>query len=763
MINKEILEITYNKLLSGDISCLDINTSTLISEYSVSFLEKQMWDNFDKICVDLILRISNIAYNNTSLEILPLDDGVYDQLLQLYKQYNPNYQIGALPIQFNEVPQNEFNEMKIMCTHLTKDEEESKLYIRDIINQYSLIDPRYKTMCYKIQDPISKRIINTPHKYPELVGTLDKCKFVLNQEAIDKQVFDKQSVQIFERDFIHKCLTLGVINSVEQFEMVGELKYDGISVEADVCGDTIISARSRGDTGEDIATDLTPILGGYKFPRAKDVPTDQTFGIKFEAIITKRDLNRMAELRNKKYANCRNAIIGLFGSSDAYKYRDFITLIPLATSLDMPRITELDFLNKYYSSGEFNRYVVMKGDYKQILFQVKQFTESAEIVRKILPYLIDGVVISFTDNNKINMLGRKNSVNKYSIAIKFNPKRVRTIFLGYTFSIGKTGDVIPMVHFKPCEFMGNIQTKQTLHSYKRFMELGLHKGDQIDIEYRNDVLTYVDKPNTEYNRNNSTLPLEPFIDICPYCGSKIVISESGKSAKCPNYNCPERSVQRAVDMLVQLKFKDFSEESVRALGIKSFKDLMNITYEQCLVLGSVNALNFMDRLNTLKTSKIDDFKIMSALGFSNIGVETWKIILHELSIKEILELPYDDLYRKLVSLNSIGNTTANLICNDRSLYVDDINIILNMNNIVSSKGKEYGKRVVITGNKDPELINLLLDNGFDVSEKYSLTKNTYCLITNDKNSTSGKMVKAKKYGIPIMTIQEFLDYNSIKL
>ena len=64
MINKEILEITYNKLLSGDISCLDINTSTLISEYSVSFLEKQMWNNFDKICVDLILRISNIAYNN---------------------------------------------------------------------------------------------------------------------------------------------------------------------------------------------------------------------------------------------------------------------------------------------------------------------------------------------------------------------------------------------------------------------------------------------------------------------------------------------------------------------------------------------------------------------------------------------------------------------------------------------------------------------------------------------------------------------------
>ena len=45
-----------------------------------------------------------------------------------------------------------------------------------------------------------------------------------------------------------------------------------------------------------------------------------------------------------------------------------------------------------------------------------------------------------------------------------------------------------MVHFKPCEFMGNIQTKQTLHSYKRFNELQLRIGNQIDIEFKNDVL-----------------------------------------------------------------------------------------------------------------------------------------------------------------------------------------------------------------------------------------------------------------------------------
>ena len=68
-------------------------------------------------------------------------------------------------------------------------------------------------------------------------------------------------------------------------------------------------------------------------------------------MITKYDLQKLGKLRQKSYKNCRNAIIGLFGASDAYKFVDYITLIPLATSLEMDRITELKFLNKYYHSA----------------------------------------------------------------------------------------------------------------------------------------------------------------------------------------------------------------------------------------------------------------------------------------------------------------------------------------------------------------------------------------------------------------------------
>ena len=720
------------------------------------------WDADLLETADTILRISNIAYNNTSLDVLPLDDGLYDQLLVIYKGYDPNYQVGAYPIHFEEQPQNEIEEKKVMCTIVNKKDMDSNLFMRELwIQNTPLNMTRPKTMCIIARDPITKRLISTQHKYPELVGTLDKCKFVLNEEARQKNVFDKPSVQIFERDYIHACLNNGIISPMEKFMMVGELKYDGVSVEAEVCGDVIISALSRGDTADNIATDLTPIFGGYRFHNAKNVEKLKglKFGIKFEAVILKSDLDQLSIIRNKAYKNCRNAIIGLLGASDSYKYIDYITLIPLSSSLEMDRVQELNFLNKYYNSGEYNRYSIFAGNYQQILFQVKQFTEAAENLS--FPYMIDGVVISFIDPDKIQRLGRINSVNKYQMAIKFNPKKVRTTFLGYTYNIGKSGEVIPMAHFKPCEFIGAIHNKQTIHSYERFKSLNLSKGEQIDVEYVNEVISYVTKPDTEFNRSLNTEP-EKFITNCPYCGSTIEISPTGKSARCPNPYCHERQIMRMVDMLDRLGFKDFAEESVRAIDLTSFKQLMEISIDRLMILGPTTSEQFMQYINYMINSPINDYKIMSALSFDGMAEEKWKLILDQYTIKELLSMNHDTMYSSLSAINGIGPKVVEAIINGRQIYTQDLEYILKLN-IIDSKGTTKKPKVSFTGFRDSEYIQILIDNGFDADEKYTVTKTTSALITNDKNSDSNKIRTAKKYGVPIYTKQEFLEVNGIFL
>ena len=239
----------YNELLKGNMSVLNGDLFERLSNNAVAYIENPYnWTDEDKVIVKYILQISDVVYNSTSLTVLPLDDGVYDQLLVVFKKYEDEYIYytpGAPDVKFKESPENEIEETKIMCHSINDKDLDSLLYTDTIMKQYAPRDPRLTTMCTLIREPISKRLITATHNYPELVGTLDKCKFVLNNEAMKKDLFDKESVQIFERDFIHKHLEMGIIKPDEKFQMVGELKYDGVSVEATVLGDEIISAFSR--------------------------------------------------------------------------------------------------------------------------------------------------------------------------------------------------------------------------------------------------------------------------------------------------------------------------------------------------------------------------------------------------------------------------------------------------------------------------------------------------------------------------------------
>ena len=768
---KQILEQSLNQLLTKNdpTMCLSIDFGVMVSQETINLIQRQLnWSQEDIEEADIILHISNILYNNSSVNILPLDDGLYDQLLVAYKRYNPNsYQVGAEPMLLPEAPQQEFEEKKRMYTCITDQEYNSSLYTHDIVDQHTRLNEyRPVEMMYLLQEPITKRLINTKHKYPELVGTLDKCKFVLNAEAADRGAIDNPAVQVFERDFIQKHIFQGVIDQYREFDMIGELKYDGVSVEAEVCGDRIISAYSRGDTGEDIATDLTPIFRNYNLYRAKNVPNDIPFGIKFEAVLTHRNLELLGQMRGKEYKNGRNAIIGLLGASDAYKYTNMITLIPISTSFDMNRVDELNFLNKYYSTGEFNRFVQFHGNYISILYQVQQFTQSAELVRKVLPYMIDGVVISYTDKNIINLLGRVNSVNKYQMAIKFNPRSVRTIFLGYTYNIGKSGEIIPMVHFKPAEFIGTIHTKQTIHSLQRFNELSLIKGQEIDVDYVNDVISYVTKPDTAHNRQlQAQFKPEPFIQICPYCGSRIEISDTGKSARCPNVHCHERKIMRMVDMISRLGFKDFSEETVRALDLTDFKRLVQV-YDYSELeskLGPVTADKFRLYQHNLINDPIEDYKIMAALSFEGMAEEKWKIILKVYDLYTLAHMDNAQLHGNLIQINGIGPAIINAIICGFEDYREDIEYVVNNMKIINSKDLGSRPKVALTGTRDEFLMGILNSIGFDCSDKYGVTKDTALLVTTDLNSTSGKMDKARKYGIPIMTPQMIYEKYGIEV
>lgn len=767
------LEFIFNELIKSNISVLTPQVSRELSEEAFRLEQIQNHNETQIREMKYLIMICNVLYNRSDMLVLPVEDGVYDLLLEAYKKYDPNFQVGSAVVQlrsvaeemnprikeivcpFVKVPKVERDEMRQAVFDRLSSFDQHKLNSKDF-----LINPFIRVN----QSDISKREHNTKHNHPELVGTLDKVKFVTDQEAIDVGSYNDANVKILERDFFQKHIERGIINPNQDIEMILELKYDGISVEAD-CNRQVISARSRGDTGIGEASDMTPILEGYQFHHNTII--NNPIGIKFEAIMTKSALYKYNQLRNTSYANCRTAIIGLFGSSDAYKYRDLITLIPLAVDRSqVPQITnrmeEIEFCNSLFrSNGEPLRYMYIHGNVQQLLYQIKKFVEEAYVFRDYVDFMFDGVVVSYLDENIRAKLGRENYINKYSIAVKFNPLSKLTMFNGYTYEVGQDGRICPMIHYNPVEFFGTIHTKSTGSGLSRFNELKLKIGDIIKVTYVNDVMPYVTSIDCEQNRNNPN-PYEQFPTTCPICGSELVVSETGKTAICPNMDCDGKVISRMANMLQKMNIKGFAESTIRSLKVRTFYDLMHLTYDKVAIeIGPVNASNLIEAIYRIKNGNISDYIIVGALGFSGIAATTWKTIFETISLKSLvekLERDPDSVALYLSKIHGIGIRTANIIVSEYQYFRQDLLYIIQtcnyrdtQNDIVSMGNL---KQIRFSGCRNLQLTEQLSNLGYDISGDAGVTKKTDILLIPYAGYSSNKVSKVGEQ-CQIVPIDEF--------
>ena len=72
-----ILRDLYTDLLRGNLdNVFDQENVQMINSITSKLLSNPSWTNKDIEDADLILRISNILYNNTDFLALPLEDGI---------------------------------------------------------------------------------------------------------------------------------------------------------------------------------------------------------------------------------------------------------------------------------------------------------------------------------------------------------------------------------------------------------------------------------------------------------------------------------------------------------------------------------------------------------------------------------------------------------------------------------------------------------------------------------------------------------------
>lgn len=776
-MNKKFVIDLFNELCLGNGSVVNDSNINRLNEIALDIYNKSELNSDEIETLKYLIMSCNILYNRTDMTILPIEDGFYDLLFEKYKNYDANFQVGSAVVEFKESFINDQSDPKKVAiqplSFIDKPErnelrqkiyEELSLKNKQILNKN---DFHISPLIFD-QETISKRKHDTEHNHPDLVGTLDKCKFVLNKDAIDAGCFNDTNVKVLERDFFQDHINKGIIKSNQEIEVVCELKYDGISVEAD-CGLELISARTRGDTGIGAAADITPILQGYPFRQAGPMIGEEPLGVKFEAIITKSNLDVFNTMREKAYRNCRTAIVGLFGSSDGYMFRDLITLIPLAVDREQTpwiknRIEEIHFINSLFRShGEPLRYCYFKGTVQEVLYCIKQFLDEAKTCRDYFNFMYDGIVVSYLDENIRQQLGRKNYINKYSMAVKFDPLEKQTIVRGITYEVGQHGQVTPMIHYDPVEFIGTIHTKSTGSSLKRFNELDLKYGDYINIKYINDVMPYVSKLDNEHNRNNPNNKFE-FTRFCPICGTLLTTSSSGDTAICPNRECPARNRKRMVNMFSKLNIKGFAEASFESLkDITNFYQLYMKDEEFYINrLGDADGRSFYQNLQNMMKNKIKDYIFMGSLGFTGIAHKKWKSIFEKVTLQELYYL-----WKRSDSIESFNYAISNFmsegitkdtIANEFSIYANDINFVIENNMIIDTKGNGTAKKQIrFSGVRNLQLMQQLNTNGYDADEG-SVTKKTDILLIPYEGFSSTKVNKALNQDNTIVVpINEFIE------
>jgi NAD-dependent DNA ligase len=418
----------------------------------------------------------------------------------------------------------------------------------------------------------------------------------------------------------------------------------------------------------------------------------------------------------------------------------------------------------FTTRGEPLRYTYFEGTIPELLYLVKAFRDEALVLRDKLDFAYDGIVVSYVDEEIRHRLGRENYINKYSIAVKFDPEVKQTTFRGYTYEVGQDGSITPMIHYDPVEFNGTIHPKSTGSSYARFRELALKEGDYISVKYTNDVMPYVSRLECEHNRLNPN-PVVEFIDHCPVCGSKLVLSDSGKTMSCPNMDCPGRARKRMTNMLQKLNIKGFAEASIDKLGVSHLYELESLTEEMLIGrLGDDDGRAFYQVLYSLRNDAWYDYMIMGALGFSSIARKKWQSILQQITLKDLytLYLSCSDsnmFYTNLIStVNNIGDITGRTICDEFRFFEKDIDFILRNIHIIDSfnSGSEDAIQIRFSGCRNLQLAQQLSTKGIDIDDS-GITKKTSILLVPYRGFVSTKTVKAEKYGTKIVPMQDFIN------
>lgn len=560
----------------------------------------------------------------------------------------------------------------------------------------------------------------------------------------------------------------------EDFELVGELKYDGTSISLIYEGGRLVRAVTRGDgtRGDDVTENVKTIRSIPLQLRGNDYP--DSFEIRGEILMPWAVFDALNKEREEQeeplFANPRNAAAGTLKSQNSavVAARGLDAYLYYLLGENLPADTHYENLQYARSWGFKVSDAVRK---LHSVEEVKEYINYWDMERKNLPVATDGMVFKVNSLRQQKNLGYTAKSPRWAIAYKFQAEKALTRLNSVSYQVGRTGTVTPVANLDPVLLSGTIVKRATLHNEDIINALDLHIGDMVFVEKGGEIIPKI----TAVDISARLLIGEKvrFIRTCPECGTPLKRIEGEAAWFCPNEKgCPPQ-IKGRIEHFISRKAMNIEGLGSETIGqfyslglVRDASDLYTLQPDVIAGLermGERSAQNIVDAVK--QSCSVPFERVLFALGIRYVGETVAKklaLALH--SIDRIIEATAEDLIR----IGDIGVRIAQSVVayfsdEDNLRFVErlrqyGVQMQITEERLSERTDKLSGATIVISGtftHHSRDEYKALIEQHGGINTGSVSGKTTYILA--GENMGPAKLEKARKLGVRILSEEEFLE------
>ncbi len=499
-----------------------------------------------------------------------------------------------------------------------------------------------------------------------------------------------------------------------------EPKYDGISASFD---GKVLSTRGDGETGENISDKLPLIeLEAPGYTGSVDRPA------RGEIIIRNDDFVNIYSHIQKKgggtYKNSRNAVAGIMGLKDIFEMQ-----------MQGAKLTLVDY-NLISRSVE--------------LCDLESEWEKLKNSLADLPYPMDGIVLKIADKSYRDSLGATAHHPRGEIAYKFTNSSAVTTLVGVEWSFGKNC-LTPVAQLSPVDLSGITIKRASLHNAQNLEDMQIMIGDTVTVERAGDVIPYISASIPGKERTS------PWIENCPACQTALV--RRGPELCCPNPDCPETLLCNLLASVRSFGIERLGEPTLRKLmekfHLRYLHEILRLTAADLLQVEGFqqrSADNLAAELErTLNTTEAN---IIAALNIPNVGMNIAALLLEKHSLAELRTSDAETL----ANIPGIGPERAGAIVAAFINKAEELDKLLSIVNCKAPEKADTTLPTICFTGKMPEKRSFYekLARERNLRPVDSVNSSLSILVAADISGNSSKLVSARKHGVKILSLEEFL-------